>query len=915
MAIRAGQSSFHRLLVIAASLTCAVALAIGLTIWWLHSDAINDASKDSNNLAIVLADQFTNSIQSIDLVLTEIRNQEEKLSTAPPAEFDRALRSDETQNYLSERLSRLQQAEFITLVDKVGKIVNTTLQGPSSGINLSDRPHFQHFKNYNDKGLSISDAMINRINGMHFISFGKRITGANGAFLGEVLIGVKLTYFERIYKSISSLPGETLLLLHRDGTVIVRFPDSVIPAGEKVPAASPWYRLVSQGGGTYTAPGIFDGKPRLMAVRPLSDYPLVVNIGVTEAAALATWRIQAATLGFGALLVMFCVAFLLKAQSRQFRRLETSEATVDAALNNMSQGLVMFNSSARLIVCNQRYLEMYGLSSEIVRPGCTLRELLNHRVATGSFSANDVEPHIADIRTLVGHQTSTTKLTNLYDGRIICIVNQPTRDGGWVATHEDVTEQKRAEERISHAAHHDALTGLPNRKLFYEQLEQALRRARRGEQVAVLYLDLDHLKRINDTLGHSVGDKLLKGVAERLRGCVGDLGLVARLSGDEFAIILSSLNRPSDAADLAMRIREVIHAPFKLDSHQVVVDVSVGISIAPNDATELNELLKTADIALYEAKNTGRGTYCFYQTEMNERMQTRSKLERDLHCALTNGEFELFYQPIVSLDDNKVKSIEALLRWHHPLRGLVSPVEFIPVAEETGLIVPLGEWVLRTACAEAAKWPDDIGIAVNVSALQLTSKNLVNAVVGALASGGLPANRLILEITESVFLQNTSANLATMKSLYELGVRFSMDDFGTGYSSLGYLMSFPFSKIKIDRSFIAGLSDKTESRAIIRAIADMARNLSMRVIAEGVETADQREQIRMLGCTDMQGYLISVPRPAAEIEQIFLGGDERVVGVTSTDSSKKTVQLPHPEAADTSRHPPHRRARLRSARS
>ncbi len=567
---------------------------------------------------------------------------------------------------------------------------------------------------------------------------------------------------------------------------------------------------------------------------------------------------------------MLCVAFLLKAQSKQYRRLATSEATVDAALNNMSQGLAMFDSSNRLVVCNRRYLEMYGLSPEIVKPGATLRELAEHRAATGSFSADDVEQYVADIQAAVDQGAIFNKITNLRDGRIISIVNHPTADGGWVATHEDITEQKRAEERISYAAHHDALTGLPNRKLFSEQLEQALKRVRRGERLAILYIDLDHLKRVNDTLGHPVGDKLLKGVADRLRACVRDIDLVARLSGDEFAIIQSSLGRPSDAADLAMRAREAIHEPFCLDGHEVTVDISVGISIAPNDATDLNELLKTADIALYEAKNTGRGTYCFYQSEMNERMQTRSKLERDLQSALTNGEFELFYQPIVNLKDNKIKTFEALLRWRHPERGLVSPTEFISIAEETGLIVPLGEWVLRTACAEAAKWPDDINIAVNVSAIQLTSKSLINVVIGAIASAGLPANRLILEITESVFLENTSANLATLKSVHKLGVRFAMDDFGTGYSSLGYLLSFPFSKIKIDRSFISGLPDKTESRAVVRAIADLARNLNMRVVAEGVETAEQREQARMLGCTDIQGYLISAPRPAAEIHEYFL---------------------------------------------
>jgi predicted signal transduction protein with EAL and GGDEF domain len=402
-------------------------------------------------------------------------------------------------------------------------------------------------------------------------------------------------------------------------------------------------------------------------------------------------------------------------------------------------------------------------------------------------------------------------------------------------------------------------------------------------------------------------------VADRLRGCVRDIDLVARLSGDEFAIIQTSLDSPSDAATLAMRAREAIHEPFDLDGHQVTVDISVGISIAPNDAAEVTELLKTADIALYEAKNNGRGTYCFYEPEMNARMQTRGQLERDLKSALANGEFELFYQPVVSLKDNNIKSFEALLRWHHPTRGLVSPAEFIPVAEEMGLIIPLGEWVLRTACAEAATWPDDIHIAVNVSSVQLTNKNLANVVISAIASARIPATKLVLEITESVFLQDTYANLATLKKLHELGVQFSMDDFGTGYSSLGYLLSFPFSKIKIDRSFITGLPDSNESRAIVRAIADLARNLSMRVIAEGVETAQQLEQVRNLGCTDIQGYLFSPPRPAAEIHQLFLPNAQDAISVVSQDCPGATVHLSHPIATDDLRRHTRRRSRVQAS--
>jgi predicted signal transduction protein with EAL and GGDEF domain/DNA-binding CsgD family transcriptional regulator len=315
------------------------------------------------------------------------------------------------------------------------------------------------------------------------------------------------------------------------------------------------------------------------------------------------------------------------------------------------------------------------------------------------------------------------------------------------------------------------------------------------------------------------------------------------------------------------------------------VDISVGISIAPNDATELDELMKTADMALYEAKNAGRGTYRYYEPEMNARIQARAKLEQELESAFANGEFELFYQPIASLDDDKITSFEALLRWNHPERGLVSPDEFVPVAEDMGLIIPLGEWVLRTACAEAATWPGNIQVAVNISSIQLTNKNLINAVVGAIATAGIEPSRLELEITESVLIENTAANLATLKSLHDLGVRFVMDDFGTGYSSLSYLLSFPFHTIKIDRCFIAALSDKHESHAIVRAITDLARSLKLRVTAEGVETEQQLQQVRLLGCTEMQGYLLSPARPAAEILQFFTPRAEGLDNLIAVNAS------------------------------
>jgi diguanylate cyclase (GGDEF)-like protein len=900
------QSRFYFLLAGAAALTCAAALTIGVTIWWLHSEAIANASNNTGNLATVLAHQIDNSVQSIDLVLTDIADQEHLNSALTPNDIDHVFRGQETNQFLLERLSHLPQAELITLVDKNGEVVNTTEAWPSASIDLSDRAHFQHFKSHDDKGIYISDTLISRSRGTPIVAFSKRISDANNAFIGEVVVSVRLSYFQHIYESIASLPDQSFLLLRRDGTIIARYPDPENHILAKVPAGSPWYRVVSQGGGTLRTPGIFDGKTRLVGVRPLSKYPLVVDISVLEAAALATWRMQAITLGIGTLLVMFCVAFLLKAQSNQFNRLATSEAKLverahelksantelrsaqaqtNATLDNMSQGLVMLDSSARILVTNRRYLEMYGLSPEFVRPGCTLREVLEQRAATGSFCVDDIEQYMADVLAAVDQGTIFSRIMELHDGRLIRVVNQPLAHGGSVATHEDVTEEKRAEERIAYEACVDALTGLPNRKVFCEQLEQELKRVQRRERLAVLYLDIDYLKRVNDTLGHPAGDKLLKDVADRLRDCVRDIDVVARLSGDEFAIIQKLLDRPSDAAALAIRVREAILEPFDLNGRQVRVDASVGISIAPNDATERDELMQTADIALYEAKNSGRGTYCFYEPEMTARMQVEDRLEQDLKSALANGEFELFYQPIASLEDDKITSFEALLRWHHPTRGPVSPAEFIPLAEKTGLIIPLGEWILRTACAEAATWPDNIQIAVNVSSVQLTDNKLADVVVGAIAAAGIQPNRLELEITESALMQNTSGNLATLKSLHDLGVQIAMDDFGTGYSSLSYLLSFPFHRIKIDRFFIAALTDKTESHVIVRAIADLARTLKLRITAEGVETAQQFQQVRMLGCTEMQGYLLSPPRPAAEISRFFTTHAESADTLIAVDVS------------------------------
>ncbi|HEX4554334.1 MAG TPA: EAL domain-containing protein [Xanthobacteraceae bacterium] len=539
-----------------------------------------------------------------------------------------------------------------------------------------------------------------------------------------------------------------------------------------------------------------------------------------------------------------------------------------AALNNMAHGMSMFDSQQRLVVCNKLYLEMYRLPQELGRPGTPLKAILEARVAAGAAPTGNPD-HVAEILQTVPQGESRYTVRELGDGRIVAVAYQPMAGGGWVVVHQDITAQKRAEIEIAHMAHHDALTNLPNRVLLRERLEQALVDVRRGGQLAVLYLDVDHFKSINDTLGHAIGDELLKAVAGRLHGCLRESDTIARLGGDEFAIIQTGFGQLSEVAGLASRIREVITPPYELDGHQVPADVSIGISIAPNDAIEPDQLLKNADMALYRSKSDGRGTFRFFAPEMDDRVKARRTLELDLRKAIANGEFELYYQPLVNLGNQKISCCEALLRWHHPHRGMVPPAEFIPVAEETGVINQIGEWVLRQACLEAATWPDDIAVAVNLSPLQFKNNSLAPSIIGALAASGLPARRLEVEITEAVLLQNNEATLATLHQLRSLGVRIAMDDFGTGYSSLSYLRSFPFDKIKIDRSFISDIAENDDSGAIVQAVTSLAGRMNMATTAEGVETQGQLDKVQMLGCTEMQGYLYSRPVPARDVVRLF----------------------------------------------
>jgi diguanylate cyclase (GGDEF)-like protein len=549
---------------------------------------------------------------------------------------------------------------------------------------------------------------------------------------------------------------------------------------------------------------------------------------------------------------------------------------LDTALNNMVQGLAMFDAELRLLLANRRYAEIYGLAPADLKPGSCLREIIARRVAQDAYAARPFDEILKPLGEGKAKGQVSQHVLELADGRFVAVSIQPMANGAMVTTHQDITEQRRSEAKIAHMALHDALTNLPNRVLLNERLEHALVRSRRGEILATHILDLDHFKHVNDTLGHPVGDKLLQMVANRLRALVRNTDTVARMGGDEFAIVQVGLSHVVDATSLAQRVIAALSEPYDIDGHQVVIGTSVGITLAPSDGLLPEQLIRNGDLALYRAKGDGRGTFCFFELAMDVEMQARRALEQDLRKALVAGELELHYQPVINIASNKISGLEALVRWMHPEKGMIPPASFIPLAEETGLIVPIGDWVIRQACATAAQWPADLKIAVNLSPAQLRNPALPQMLVSALAASGLAPDRLELEITETVLLNDSATTLTILFRLRELGVRIAMDDFGTGYSSLSHLQRFPFDKIKIDRSFINNMAADASSLNIVRAVAALASGLGVAATAEGVETREQLDLIRSEGCTEMQGFLLSKPLPAHELGQLFVAqGIER----------------------------------------
>jgi diguanylate cyclase (GGDEF)-like protein len=543
----------------------------------------------------------------------------------------------------------------------------------------------------------------------------------------------------------------------------------------------------------------------------------------------------------------------------------------DAALNNMSQGLLMADSDRRLIVCNKRFREMFALVPAEVEPGTRMDDLLHltmERQAQPLLVISEIHQRLAEI-------WSASERGQFYaetDHSSIQVVYVPMSEGGWVVTYEDISERRKVEANTEYLAHHDILTGLPNRLAFSLRLDQLLRSRTDPWTFALLIVDVDDFKDVNDTLGHLAGDMLLVTIAQRLRGCVREEDLVARLGGDEFAILQMLPRDRTDTLALAQRLVDAVDQPFDLEGRRISSSISVGIAVEDEETRDAEHLFRNADMALYRAKAAGRNTWRFFEPEMQQEVQTRSTITADLRTALQEDQFEIYYQPVVNAGNGQLVQFEGLLRWNHHNLGSIAPSRFIPIAEESRLIVPIGEMMLRRACAEATRWPSHIRLAVNLSPVQFAGRSLVGVVESALRDANLDPKRLELEITEGALLRDRDQVSILLKELRSLGVTIALDDFGTGYASLSYLRQLPFDKIKIDRSFITDLSSKGDAVPIIEAVVSLATNLGMTTTAEGVETADQWRLLSAIGCTFVQGYLFDRPQSAASVRQKMEGG-------------------------------------------
>ena len=1127
----------------AIALIAAVAFATATMIVKLRDQALIDTRRELTNIALVLAAQTDRTFEAAERVQTDLIERFQARGIASSEAFERELSGHDVHLMLRDKIVGLPHVGTFTLFNAKGRLFNFSRSWPIPQIDVADRDFFVALKSDPRVTVFVSKPISNRATGTWVVQIAHKVSGPKGEFIGVVSAAIELQSIEQFFASIALGPDSSISLYHRDGELLARHPHLNAAIGRANPH-SVAAMLAPDAEGAAGPRVSTSGEHRVVAAHRVAHYPLVVGASTSVAAALAGWHNQAVFLaGAGGLIALmiaaltFVIARQLLRAEKQFRQdIDAQKLHLRTAIDNMSQGFLMFDASKRLVICNQRYLEIYGLSPDIVKPGCTFRDLMCHRKETGSLQG-DVDQHCAELEERLLARKTTSRVLETAGGHSFHVLNHPMPDGGWVVTHEDITERRRAEKerdrnrefldlilenvpapifvkeagdrryvlvnragetfwgisrtemlgktsaevfpkeeadriaarddqllqsdrpsvderqivtpsngvrhivarrhtvrgddsqakyligliedvterrlaedktrrterfldtvienvpativvkdardfrylminragetllgvsrdriigrtdaeifakeqaditmardirtmqsgepleigeeqlhtpgngvrvvtskrvalsgedgaptyllevigditeraqadaRIAHMAHHDALTGLANRALFSERIEDACaRQRRRGETFAVFMLDLDGFKDVNDSFGHSAGDALLKEMALRLKSSLRETDVLGRLGGDEFAIIQASEEHQRNGAlALATRILEIVNKPVDLAGNKVSIATSIGIALAPEDGSEPEELLKKADLALYRTKSEGRNGYNFFRPEMTVEADARYRLRNEIRDAISRGEFELHYQLVFDVKSQQPCGAEALVRWHHPVKGPLAPDTFIPLAEESGLIVALGEWIVEKACTDAASWPEHVKVAVNLSAAQFRKGGLFEVILAALVESGLAPERLELEITESVLLENEADYRVMLQQLKNLGVSVVLDDFGQGYSSLGYLTRFPVDKIKIDKAFTQGLSKRADCTAVIASVLTLARSLNIVTTAEGVETEEQFVLLQAAGVNFVQGFLFGRPVPASALDFArAIPGDGRAMQV------------------------------------
>ena len=850
--------------------------------------ATENAQRQGSNLARIFAEYISRVINGTDsqlLVLRELYQNNPQI--------------DDVAHWINNAKFKNDLAVQFAIAGADGNMLFSSVGPITAPIFIGDRPHFLAHINAKTDELYISVPIIGRVSGKSTINLTRRLNAQDGSFAGIIIASLDIEKLEKFYNSIDVDKSGVISLVGFDKVIRVRSARDAQANSfvGKVVGNSKLFDLYqhAHSGNYWNTENVsrqFEGIRRLISYRVLDGLPLIAIVGLAESdiffkSSAETHQYYKITLILTAF-VLVVMGFGVVRQKKLSMATEESELSklsleqtnlsleqtnrkFDTALENMTHGLCMFDSQKRLVVCNRQYASLYRLPPELQKVGTPHEAIIAHRVLngvlTGGNSASAVDKKLSSLNQLPSDEPSA-RIDELSDGRIIRVVRQPMEGGGWVATHEDITSQKRTEMQIIHMARHDILTGLANRAVLLEKVKEALSRNRRnGEVFTIFMLDLDRFKGVNDTLGHHIGDELLKEAARRLKLSLRESDTLARLGGDEFAIIQAGESDQREAAiALAIRIIDNLNEPFEIEGHKLNIGTSIGIALAPEDGTDSDELMKKADMALYRAKADGRNCHSFFDPAMTAQADARHHMEKDLRRAISNKELELHYQPVIDVKTRKICEVEALVRWRHPAKGLINPMEFIPLAEETGLIVPLGEWVLQQACADAVIFPSRVKVAVNLSSVQFKKGNLLDVILCILVDTKLPPQRLELEITESVLFENEGTNVTMMHQLKNLGISIALDDFGTGYSSLSYLTMFPFDKIKIDKSFTLNMTRNPTSAAIIAAVLSLGRSLGIATTAEGVETRQEFRSLCASGVNFVQGYFFGRPCPKSELD-------------------------------------------------